>query len=164
MLFLAGYETKFTDCKAKCKDTAKSGNRIRKIKNIGIEKCQDECDKIEECRFFWHNSNKACYLFKWCRNPWKEDPPKFKGSLFKKSKGNIGSCRNQCTRNVLMYFWNDIAFYSFLFIYRKGLWPAKLGFHSTQRRPKIRTIWKKFKYETIQKLIACSRNQYEFEP
>ena len=94
LLFLAGYETKFTDCKAKCKDTAKSGNRIRKIKNIGIGECQTACNDINECRFFWHNSNKACYLFRWCKSPWKEDPPKFKGSLFKKNKGNSGSCQN----------------------------------------------------------------------
>ena len=33
-LFLDGYKTKFTDHKAKCKDTTRSGNRIKKLNGI----------------------------------------------------------------------------------------------------------------------------------
>ena len=89
-MFLDGYKTKFTDRKAKCKDTKKSGNRIKMLKGIDETwQCKNECDKKTECRFFWHNANKECYLFRWCKDPWGQTEPKFKGSLFKKEEGII---------------------------------------------------------------------------
>ena len=51
--------------------------------------CKNECDKTTECRFFWHNSNKECYLFRWCKDPWGQTAPKLKGSLFKKDLGML---------------------------------------------------------------------------
>ena len=89
-LFLDGYKTKFTDHKAKCKDTTRSGNRIKKLNGIAETwQCKNECDKENKCKFFWHNSNKACYLFRWCKDPWGQARPTFKGSLFKKDEGML---------------------------------------------------------------------------
>ena len=86
---LDGYKTKFTDRKAKCKDTEKSGNRIKKLKGIAETwQCKKKCDKETKCKFFLHNENKECYLFRWCRDPWGQKAKvTIKGSLFKKDEG-----------------------------------------------------------------------------